>query len=301
MRTILTAFALALSAVLGAFAGPANAVILWASEGTDGGTSGLYTIDTSTGTATLVGSLGLQKVGGIAFDSSGTLFGVSGGSRGPASLYTIDPGTAATALVGPVIGIQGVDALRFNATGTLYGGGWDGTVGVGVLVTIDPATGAVLTSTTMTGSGNAFAPGLAFNPADILYGSRGGSGGTEDLVIIDTVTGAQTAIGDATDVISDIVFVDGMLFGGSPTGDIFAIDPLTGVKTLLFGTSVHISGLAALQQVPEPGSLALLGAGLLGFVLASPRRARGRQSIGPNIILASGLIHARRPLPLLRT
>lgn len=115
---------------------------------TSGGTaSQLYLIDTVADTATLIGPLGIDRMDAIAFNSSGVLYGVSGGSAGPTSLYTIDPNTASTTLIGAVSGVQGVGALRFNSSGTLYGGAWE----LGRLITIDPSNGNVLTDVAMTG------------------------------------------------------------------------------------------------------------------------------------------------------
>ena len=39
---------------------------------------------------------------------------------------------------------------------------------------------------------------------------------------------------------------DGILYGSSPNGDLYRIDPITGTKTLLFNTGItQLSGLAA--------------------------------------------------------
>jgi hypothetical protein len=126
---------------------------------------------------------------------------------------------------------------------------------VGQLLTIDPSDGTVLTSLTLVGSGNSFCPGIAFDSKDVLYGSRGNSSGrTEDLDLIDQVTGVMTPIGPMEFVISDIVFApDGILYGSSPTGELYTIDPTTGAKTLLFNTSIaQLSGLAAAPASPTP-------------------------------------------------
>jgi len=243
---------------------PAAAVTLYVSTGDANGNGGgrIYKIETATQTVTLIGNTGLSRLGGIDFNASGVLYGVDGGSVGPSSLYTIDPTTAAATLVGAIPniangGVQGVDAIRFNASGTLYGGGFDPNPplpsnGTGRLITLNPATAAILTVVTQTGSGNAFTPGLAFDPAGTLYGSRGNATGhTEDLVIINPADGSETAIGIATDVISDIWFQrNGILYGASPTGDLFTIDPVTGGKTFLFNTGVRIAGLTGINA-PE--------------------------------------------------
>src|SRR5439155_26714573 len=148
-----------------------------------------------------------------------------------------------------------VDGLRFNSQGVLYGGSFNNSLSVGQLLTIDPSNAQVLTSLTLVGSGNSFCPGIAFDSLDVLYGSRGNSNGrTEDLDLIDQVTGVLTPIGPMEAVISDIVFApDGTLYGCSPTGDLYSIDPVTGAKTLLFNTAIlQLSGLAAAPATPTP-------------------------------------------------
>lgn len=97
----------------------------------------------------------------------------------------------------------------------------------------------------MSGTGTPSAACLAFGPSGALYGSRGNAGdrGEDHLVRIDPATGVQTAIGTATNVISDIWFdSDGMLYGSSPTGEIFTINPTTGAKTLLVDTATLLEG-----------------------------------------------------------
>ena len=105
------------------------------------------------------------------------------------------------------------------------------------------------------GSGNSFCPGIAFDSLDVLYGSRGNSSGrTEDIDLIDQVTGVLLPIGPMEAVISDIAFApDGTLYGCSPTGELYSIDPVTGIKTLLFNTGIaQLSGLAAAPASPTP-------------------------------------------------
>ncbi len=265
MNTNLLASALALTALASAQVDSFGSTALYASTGGANSSGGglIYKIDPVTQTVTLVGDTGLSQTGGLAFDPSGDLYLSNGGSVGPASLYTIDPNNGSATLVGGLAGIQGVDALAFDAAGNLYGGGWSGSEGR--LLGIDPSDTSVDSNIAMSGTGNSFVPGLAFDPSGVLYGSRGNSGGhTEDLVTIDLGTGALTAIGGTSHVISDIWFAaDGTLYGGSPTGDLFEIDPGTGDKTFLFNTGVRISGLTGIEDntaVPDAGATwALLG------------------------------------------
>jgi hypothetical protein len=211
----------------------------------------LYRIDVTTHNVTLIGNTGFDRLGGIAFNSSGFLYGVSGGSssEGTHILTIIDPYTGAANPIGPIsIPNQGVDGLRFNAQDVLYGSAFNFAIGVGRLVTINPANGNILSSLTLTGSGNSACAGIAFNPAGTLYASRGGATGRlEDIDLVDQVTGVLTPIGGLATVISDIAFaLDGIFYGCSPNGDLYSINPVNGNKTFLFNTGVNkLSGLAS--------------------------------------------------------
>src|SRR5207249_170017 len=165
---------------------------------------------------TFIGSTGLSTLGAIAFDASGVLYAVDGGSAGfpdpeigqYAALYSLDPTTAAATFIGTTVGVGGVDALRFNAAGTLYGGAHRAAPDdTSRLVTINPATGTILTAVLLSGTGNGSTTGLAFAADGTLYASRGNAASRgEDLVVIDVSTGVETALGSATNVISDVWF-----------------------------------------------------------------------------------------------
>src|SRR5205823_12465032 len=78
--------------------------------------SNLYRVDESTGAATLVGDCGFTRLGGLAFNVSGVLYGVT-----PGALYTVN------ALIGQAtrIGLLGSDhpegGLAFQpGTGALF-------------------------------------------------------------------------------------------------------------------------------------------------------------------------------------
>jgi plastocyanin len=233
-------------------------VLLYGSTGGDNATGGgrLWLIDVTTQSASLIGDTGFDRLGGIAFDSSGTLYGVSGGSDNQGTLMTIDPTNAEATVIDLLSDPNAaVDGLRFNSQGVLYGSSFDNNVSVGKLLTIDPSNAQVLTSLTLVGSGNSFCTGIAFDALGLLYGSRGNSSGRlEDLDLIDQITGVLTPIGLMEAVISDIAFTpDGTLYGSSPTGDLYVIDPVTGTKTLLFNTAIaQLSGLAAAPAAPTP-------------------------------------------------
>jgi hypothetical protein len=238
--------------------------ILYGSTGglSSSGGGRLYRIDVTTHNVALVGNTGFDRLDGIAFNSSGFLYGVSGGSANPGTLLIIDPYTGAANLIGPISNPElGVDGLRFNGQGVLYGSAFDFGSSVGVLVTIKPSDGNILSSLTLVGSGNSFCPGIAFDLGGTLYASRGNaSGRLEDIDLVDQMTGVLTPIGAMATVISDVVFaLDGIFYGCSPNGDLYSINPVNGNKTFLFNTGVNqLSGLAApltaqrLPRAPRP-------------------------------------------------
>jgi hypothetical protein len=254
-------------------------IILYGSSGGDNSSGGgrLYLINVTTQIVTPIGNTGFDRLGGIAFNSSGVLYGAAGGSAAQTTLLTIDPMTGAASVVGLVSDpTTAIDSLRFNAQGVLYGGAYQNNASVGVLVTLNSANANILSSLTLVGSGNSFCPGIGFNAAGVLYGSRGNSSGrAEDLDLINQATGALTSIGGMEAIISDIVFdATDTLYGSSPNGNLYSINPITGAKTLLFNTGItQFAGLAA--PVPEPSVAVLFVIAALALVLV---RWRVKQS-----------------------
>lgn len=107
--------------------------------GTVGQADLLYTLNTATGAATLVGSVSFVGVQAIAFSPEGTLYGWDGGTgTDGAGLITIDPATGAATDVNPMVGGNNDTAqgMTFASDGTLFGARND-------LHIIDRNTGAV--------------------------------------------------------------------------------------------------------------------------------------------------------------
>jgi hypothetical protein len=252
--------------------------ILYGSTGNFNSNGGgrLYSIDVTTQSVTLIGNTGFDRLGGIAFNSSGVLYGASGGSIPGSTLLTIDPNTGMATVVGLISDRNiGVDGLRFDSQNNLYGTAYNGSISTGVLVTINPLNANVLTSVTLMGSGNSFAAGIAFSSAGTLYASRGNaSGRLEDFDLVNPMTGQMTPIGPMETVISDIAFAaNGVLYGSSPDGMLYSINPATGMKTALFDTGIpNIAGLATI--VPEPSSFLLMALGSVLLLILLVRRAR---------------------------
>jgi len=148
-----------------------------ANQGTGGGPglSKLYTINTSNGTATLIGATGFYGCFGLAFSSSGVLYTIGEETSGGAqALYSLN----ITSGAGTVIGVSNestsngehMGQIAFQpGTGTLYAD-WEGASDE-VLFTVSTANGAA-TEVGVIGSG--YSSGfrgslLAFDPNGTLY------------------------------------------------------------------------------------------------------------------------------------
>lgn len=87
---------------------------------TSTGNDSLYTLDLSTGTATLVGAYGITSsivMHGLEFTSSGVLYASSSHNGG---LYEIDPSTGAATFVGLTTGSSFTNLVWDSHTGTMY-------------------------------------------------------------------------------------------------------------------------------------------------------------------------------------
>lgn len=104
------------------------------------------------------------------------------------NLYTVNSTTGAGTLIGD-FGMSGTYTLAFDKAGTRYGIA-DGFAN-GTLVTVNQATGAASAVGLSTGIGNLMA--LTFSADGTLYA---GSWATNNLYIINPITGAATVVGN---------------------------------------------------------------------------------------------------------
>jgi hypothetical protein len=215
------------------------------------------------------------SITGLAFHpTTGVLYGSTGNNNtaAQATLVTINPATAAVTVVGaflagPVSG-GGNPAtmadLGFNAAGTLYG---IGSVGGPQLYSINIATGKA----TQVGAGSGLAStsggGLAISPGGVFNGTPTST----RFGTYNSVTGAYTNIAAPTRPLGGayaaLAYDGGVLYGldlgpdsaGFPT-QLVTIDPATAAVTNGPTSIPHLDAIAF--RVPEPGTLALVLAGL---------------------------------------
>ncbi|MEK9138268.1 MAG: T9SS type A sorting domain-containing protein, partial [Bacteroidota bacterium] len=197
-------------------------------------TSRLYTINTSTGAATAIGSLSTTELQGLAIrPSTKEMFGTIATSSAT-TLYRVSPAFGDAFAIG-VIPLGNLRAIAFASSDDLYGATTAGrlyrinlnngdTTYVGTAsgiiysgLSFSPHTGRlygsvrppivnrdrIYTVHTATGAAmlvgatgdNLITPSIAFSPNGVLYGLKGSGAQTNTLIAIDTTTGVGMTIG----------------------------------------------------------------------------------------------------------
>jgi hypothetical protein len=278
---------------LATLAPAAHAATLFVATGSNGINGQLYTIDSTTAVATLVGPIliGGSPVGltALAFHPvTGVLYGLTT-NDGPSpnrSLVTINPATGAAVLIGS-IGANAAGDMAFNSSGVLFA--W---LKSGNLVTINLTTGA---STVVGPAGAPFVNGGAVSfVGGVLYAAVGGSDGP--LYTVNTSTGAATAGPTLTGAPIDggmaamttsgsgvLYAVDSDMSSSPTTSRLVTINTTTGAVTQV--AALDLPGdtdalafavtLAPAAVVPTLSTLGILALGLVlaavGFLLVSRR------------------------------
>jgi hypothetical protein len=251
---------------------------MFGSTGRSGPNPGsLLSINQVNGAGVLIGNTvgGGQGVSGLSFNGAGQLYGstVSGLGLG-SNLLLINPATGGVVLnVGPVLfggNPISIGDLAFQpGTGVLFGirSNTDGNRLGGQLFTINTATAAAtLVGDTGAGAGG----GIAFAPNGTLYQSSYNSNADFTSLNVINPANASRISTVAVNTYYDGLAVrsDGTIFATPGDSDgIFTINPVNGVSTLVGNTGVGFtSDLAFLAAVPEPSTVALISAGVLGIV-----------------------------------
>jgi hypothetical protein len=151
----------------------------------------LATVDTTTGTRTIIGSAvptGGQVWTGLTASVGGTLYATSSDCSA-STLYTINPNTGAATVVGPITNAPCAIDVAINPAGDMY------VVDIvnDRLVKVNPATGAGTIVGPLGFNAN-YAQGMDFDDVSgTLYWAAYSSSG--ELRVIDTTTGASTLVG----------------------------------------------------------------------------------------------------------
>jgi hypothetical protein len=247
--------------------------------GTDAFFGNLITINPTTGSACVVGPLGVVQIPSLAVNPlTGIIY--AGGGGGIPDIFTVNPATGAATLVGDTgLGIAAVEGLDFNAFGVLYasvniaGGAGTGadhlaiinkTTGAATVVgPFGSCTGVTIPSTAEGSCTIEGMAGIAFDAAGILWGShRVAAAGSPGVYRINVATGAATFVapfldgsgGSPSGGVASLQFsCNGTLYGGTAFpiepatdgGNLITINPATGAFTTI-GKAVQDASLGAL-------------------------------------------------------
>ena len=217
----------------------------------------IYTIDTSTGAATLVATMSpWDSMNGIAFDSDGMLHGVTWESVSDTQLWELDLDTEVGSAIGLTGDISTEGALAYDPSTDRFYSIWRDAGADGEdtrLIWINPDTGAgtLIGNLGMDAatdvSGMTFLPDgtlLAYDPRPYTLPSR--------ILEIDPATGVTTVVGDgdlgdvwATSIIGGLAYdPDTETLYMSNAVELWEIDPATGEGTLPSAFSAYGSALS---------------------------------------------------------
>lgn len=222
----------------------------------------IYTIDSTTGAATSVGTLSFASASLSRHPTSGLLYyTATTASGGKYQVATWDPSTSTNTILTSTINVY-LPRLAFKSDGTLYGMDSNNN-----LYTLSTTTGAILTTSgPVTGGGLTTGLGgdMAFAPDGTLYLVAG-----SDLYKISGTT--ATLIGaTGTATLAGLTFAANGALYASDTGGasslIYKLSTTTGAGTLVGNSGAALSDLGGM---PKFADLSIVKATSGGFVVGS--------------------------------
>lgn len=219
----------------------------------------LYSIDPNTYAVTLIGSTGVNTgdFGDLAYNpNNNTAYWAPG--RDNNNLYSINLQTGAASLIGSH-GVNDLFALGYDpATSSLYGQTSDGK-----FYSLSTSNGAA----TFLGNNGVYGGGLTYrSDTDQLVLLEAGSA---QFWQVNPANGGTTLLGGSGFVNDNGVAWDsaqGKFFVDDYSSNLYTADPNTYGLTQVAGLPGSFDGLIYVGAVPEPGTMWLLGSGIVGLV-----------------------------------
>ncbi len=158
------------------------------------GNTNVYTIDTTTGAGTMVGTLGVVAHHGDFEPNSGLYYGIDAGGGGPKNLVVAD--LSSFTVVDTIPTVDDLHTLTFVPATRLFGTTGNGaTASTSTLVEINPATGELIATI---GDVGYLVNGLTWDARSrTLYATTSTNDGSfpDGLITIDLMTAAGTPVG----------------------------------------------------------------------------------------------------------
>jgi hypothetical protein len=223
------------------------------------GVQSLYSINPSTGAATLVGSTGLRQIAGLDWDSANSRLVALNGAG---DQFEINTATGASTLI--------VDASFGVPEGSIAIA--NGSAFTTLLDNLNSWNGAAWQQV----GPSLLAPGADISGLDfggtMLLGLATNGANPDQLVSFNVSTGAATVIGATGTNAGSVAGLAHAFLGGAwymtDGSTLFSLDSATGAATQIGAHGV--TGFSGLAFVPTPGAAILLGLG--GLVVARRRR-----------------------------